>query len=101
MADSSALTLVSTKTLLGLGVQIKEYTGTADDQAAKAHSGPGTPFFYTISDDLDTEVACAITAVDGTNITYGAASSTTARVFLWFQDSADQDGTSISTDTDD
>ncbi len=98
MADSSALTLVSTTTV-GPYV-VKEYTGTADDQAAKAHSGPEAPFFYTISDFLDTEVACAITAVDATNITYGAATSTTAKVFLWFKAQADQDGSSISQDND-
>ena len=87
MADSSALTLVREFTLGPF--LCREMTGTADDQAAKAHGGPGKPDFYTIFDWLDTEVACGISAVDDTNVTYGAASSTTAKLFLVWEAASD------------
>lgn len=85
MAASSALTLLYEKTLGGGGV-LRAYSGTADDQTAVAHNGPGVPYAWSISDFLDTEVACGISAVSSTQITYGAAGSTTARIFLWFDD---------------
>jgi hypothetical protein len=89
MAASSALTLVKEKQVGDL--RVREYTGTADDQTSVVHGGPGKPFAFSIADFLDTEVATAITAVTATNITYGATTSTTAKIFLWFDDYADQD----------
>lgn len=87
MAASSSLTLVREFTFGGV-MTVREYTGTADEQTAVAHGGQGEPDICIISDFLDTEVACAITAKDATNITYGAASSTTAKIYLIWQDGA-------------